>query len=242
MTIPESAALKLAINIFYYIGQCSILLPLYLGFRYWPSLSAGLRAMVCCCLMWTAMTILGEACGKLLGYNLAVWQTVDILDVWFIGAIYYHILRFRLRRYFLLIGALYTAFALVDMFVINDLWNGIQNKLVTVNNYTLVVKHLLLISLILLYFEQSLRYLRNVLLERDPVFIVSVALLIFHAGTFVLFLVRTSLTIYWEYFITIPLLTALNLLLYLLLAWAFRLAGRAPQVVPEAAPVHSVHS
>ncbi|QNH61359.1 hypothetical protein [Hymenobacter sediminicola] len=193
--------------------------------------------------MWTAMTILGEACGKLLGYNIAVWQTVDILDVWFIGAVYYHILRFRLRRYFLLIGVLYTAFALVDMFIINDLWNGIKNELVTVNNYTLVVKHLLLVSLILLYFEQSLRHLRNVALERDPVFIVSVALLIFHAGTFVLFLVRTSLTSYWEYnSITIPLLTTLNLVMYALLSYAFWLTGHEPQTIPKAAHSQSAHS
>ncbi|MBD2715610.1 hypothetical protein KBK19_11230 [Microvirga sp. STR05] len=189
------------------------------------------------------MTILGEACGKLLGYNIAVWQTVDILDVWFIGTVYYHVLRFRLRRYFLLSGVLYTAFALVDMFVINDLWNGIKNELVTVNNYTLVVKHLLLISLILLYFEQSLRHLRNVALERDPVFIISVALLIFHAGTFVLFLVRTSLTSLWEYnSMTIPLLTTLNLVMYVLLAYAFWLTGREPQTVPQAAHSQSVHS
>jgi len=192
--------------------------------------------------MWTAMTILGEACGKLLGYNIAVWQTVDILDIWFIGAVYYYILRFRLRRYFLLIGVLYTAFALVDMFIINDLWNGIKNELVTVNNYTLVVKHLLLISLILLYFEQSLRHLRNVAMERDPVFIVSVALLIFNAGTFVLFLVRTNLTVYWEYSLTVPLLTTLNLVLNLLLAYAFWLAAREPQTVLEAAHSAAVRS
>ncbi|WP_139252304.1 hypothetical protein [Hymenobacter psychrotolerans] len=187
--------------------------------------------------MWTVMSIVGEFCRHAFNYNVIVWQLVDVMEMWFIGGVYYYTLQFRFRRYFPLIGVLYTLFALVDMFVINDVLHGMQNGLFTGNNYTLVVKHILLVTIILLYFEQSLRHLRNVALERDPVFVISVALLVFYAGTLVLFLVRNNESITLKsYVLTIPVLTVLNFLLNSTLAWAFWLVGKKQKKVLEPAP------
>lgn len=237
MPAPDSDVITSIIHGVYYVGQCSILAPVFIGFRRWPFLASDMRVMLYCCLMWTVMSIVGEVCRHAFNYNLIVWQLVDVFDIWFIGGVYYYTLQFGFKRYFLLIGVLYTLFAFVDMFVINDILHGMKHGLVTGNNYTLVVKHILLVSMILLYFEQSLRHLRNVVLERDPIFLISVALLVFYAGTLVLFLVRNNVSVSMKsYILTIPILTVLNFLLNSTLAWAFWLAGKKQKQVLEPAP------
>jgi hypothetical protein len=169
---------------------------------------------------------LGEYGTRVWHYNAAVWHLVDLLEVWFIGWAYYYVLRFRFRRHFLLIGILYSAFALFDSFVLNELWYAIQHKLSSGNTYTMVIKNLIVMILVLLHFEQNLRDLRNITLERDPMFVVSVALIVFFASTVVLYLIRLSITDRAELMMTLPVSSMLNILLHGVLARAFWLAGR----------------
>ena len=193
--------------------------------------------------MWMALMALGEYAQKAWHYNIAVYDTACILEMWFIGLVFYRTLRFPLRRYFLLIGVIYTSFGLLDTFVLHGLWMP--------NTYTMVLNSALVITLTLLYFEQTLRELRDITLEREPMFVVSVALLLYYAGTVVMFVIRnnrTDLNEYMtigstdltEYMIIGSINSIFNLVMHCLLARAFWLAGRAQH--PELKHSSSVHS
>ena len=235
MPTPDSALILQTLKVFAYVGQCSVMLPILIAVWRRTLLSQSLRVMLYCCLMWMTLMALGVYVGKVWHYNVFVWQLVDLLEVWFIGWAYYHVIRFRLRRHFLLIGVLYSLFALFDSFILNGLWDAALHKLASSNTYTVVLKNLLIIGLILLYFEQTLRDLRNTMLEYEPMFIISVALIVFFAGTVVMFLIRFDIKDSTEYTMTLPVDTVLNLVLHGLLARAFWLAGRQQKpMLPQA--------
>jgi hypothetical protein len=159
---------------------------------------------------------------------MAVWDTVTVLEMWFIGVAYHRILRFRIRRYFLPLGILYTAFALLDTLVLHGLMRSIT--------YTTVLESTLVVVLTLLYFEQMLRELRNVRLERDPMFVISVALLLYFAGTVVTFVMRAYFidqNALLQRQIVFSVNSMLNLVMHGLIAWGFWLAGQRQQVAVE---------
>ncbi|WP_187314944.1 hypothetical protein [Hymenobacter sp. BT190] len=141
---------------------------------------------------------------------------------------YHRVLRFRFRRYFLLLGILYTAFALLDTFVLHGLMQAIT--------YTIVLKSALVVVLTMLYFEQVLRELRNVRLERDPMFVISVALLLYYAGTVMSLVMRDyffNQNALFQGYVAFAVNSVLNIVMHGLIAWAFWLAGRQPQLAVE---------
>lgn len=228
MSTSDSATLMQLLSVLSYISQASIVVPLVIGFRRWRQLSPASRSIFYCCLMWLVMMSFGIFSGKFWGYNIAIWDAVDILEMWFIGLAYHRVLRFRLRRYFLPLGILYTAFALLDAFVLHGLMLPIT--------YTTVLKSAFVVVLTLLYFEQMLRELRNVRLERDPTFIISVALLLYYAGTVVALVMRAYFyeqNDLLQVQIVFAVNSVLNLVMHGLIAWGFWLAGQRQQVAVE---------
>lgn len=178
--------------------------------------------------MWLVMMSFGIFSGKVWGYNVAIWDAVTILEIWFIGGAYHCVLRFRLRRYFLPLGVLYTAFALLDTFVLHGLMRSIT--------YTIVLKSAFVVVLTLLYFEQILRELRNIRLERDPMFVISVALLLYYAGTVVALMMQAYFSeqnALLQSQIVYTVNSVLNLVMHGLIAWGFWLVGQQPQVAVE---------
>ncbi|WBO85074.1 hypothetical protein [Hymenobacter yonginensis] len=228
MPTPESAELMQLFYALGYLGQASIVVPIVVGFRRRQQLAPAPRGIFYCCLMWLVIMACGEFARLAWHYNVVIWDALEILEMWFIGVAYHRVLRFRLRRYFLPLGILYTAFALLDTFVLHGLMLPIT--------YTTVLKSVLIIALTLLYFEQMLRELRNVRLERDPMFVISVALLLYYAGTVVAFIMRAYfidqnalLQIQKVYAVN----SVLNLVMHGLIARGFWLAGRQPQLAVE---------
>ncbi|MEM6321748.1 MAG: hypothetical protein AAF960_29075 [Bacteroidota bacterium] len=82
----------------------------------------------------------------------------------------------------------FTILALFDAFW----WNGIENF----NNYARTISSILLISLVILFFYKTLQELRIKNLEREPLFWLSIGILIYHSGSSLIFLfsnyVKTS--------------------------------------------------
>ncbi|AII51021.1 hypothetical protein [Hymenobacter sp. APR13] len=228
MPTPDSATLTQLFYALVYFSQASILVPIVAGFRRRQQLASAPRVIFYCCLMWLVMMSFGTFAGKFWGYNVAVWDAVDILEMWFIGVAYHRVLRFRLRRYFLPLGILYTAFALLDAFVLHGLMLPIT--------YTTVLKSAFVVVLTLLYFEQILRELRNVRLERDPMFVISVALLLYYAGTVVALIMRSYFFEQNDVLqgdIVYAINSVLNLVMHGLIARGFWLTGRQPQLAVE---------
>jgi hypothetical protein len=131
--------------------------------------------------MWSVMTLLGESL-RLCGYhNVIVWNAVTILEVLFIGrAFYLAIHSVRSRRLLRLIGVLFITVATLDNTYLSDAYHSTA--------YTTALGSVIVILLVLLYFEQTLHELRAITLEREPMFVIGVGVLIYYAATTVIFL------------------------------------------------------
>ena len=218
-----------ALKVLYYVAQSSILVPIAIGFWRRYVLSPALRIIFYCCLMWLVLGASAEYAGKVWQYNIPIYDTIDILEMWLVGVAYHRALRFKFRRYFLLIGFLYTAFALLDAFVLHGLWKPIT--------YTIILRSALTIGLVMLYFEQTLRELRNIRLEQDPLFMASIGLLLYDACSVYMFILRNNETnkIVSQQIESVN--SFLTLLLYGLLARAFWLAGRKQEAALDLASI-----
>lgn len=229
MPALDSPAMLQAMKVLYYVAQSSVVVPVAIGFWRRHVLSPALRMIFYCCLMWLVLGAFAEYAQKVWQYNIAIYDAVDILEMWLVGIAYHRALRFRFRRHFLLIGVLYTIFALLDAFVLHGLWKPIT--------YTIVLRSALTISLIMLYFEQILRELRNIRLELEPLFVASVGLLLYDACSVYMFILRNNETntIINQQIESVN--SFLSLLLYGLLARAFWLAGMEQEAALDLASV-----
>lgn len=161
---------------------------------------------------------------RLWAYNVAVYDLVDLLEMWFIGWSYYYALKLgKLRRCFLPLGIVYSLFAFLEAFVIHGLY--------LIISYTITIKSVLIIALSILYFDQCLHDLRNIMLERDPMFLVSVALLLYYAGTVAMFAILNSISTYEEQAVIYTLNSFLNVVMHTLIARALWLGGRKQQTL-----------
>lgn len=232
--MPDLSDIMYWLRVLYLVCQASILLPVVVGLLWRRRLPRNLRILVNCCLMWLVLMSFGEYASWAWHNNNGVYQLVDILEPWFVGAAYYHTLRLRWRRYFPLIGVIFTALALFDYFVLSGLWQAITQTLIFRDNYTALLKHSLMIGLMLLYFEQCLTELRRMSLWQDDMFVVSVGFLLFYTSTLMLFLTQ-HLILGPERRLVFAGLGVVNLVLHVLLARAFWLGRQLPPVAVGAA-------
>lgn len=228
--MPHPSDIMYWLKVLFLVCQSSILLPVVTGLVWRRQLPRNLRILVYCCLMWLAMMSFSEYAGWAWGNNNGINQSVEILEFWFIGAAYYHTLRWPWRRYFPLVGVMFTALALLDFFAISGLWQAITQTLIFNDTYTTLLKHLLVIGLVLLYFEQCLTELRPMSLWQDAMFVVSVGFLLFYTSTLMLFLARHLITPSVGR-IAYTGLGVINLVLHVLLVRAFWLGRRSGQVL-----------
>ncbi|MBC6697903.1 hypothetical protein [Hymenobacter sp. BT190] len=223
--MPDLSDIMYWLRVLYLVCQASILLPVVVGLLWRRSLPRNLRILVNCCLMWLVLMGFSEYARLAWHNNNGVNELISILEFWFIGAAYYHTLRWPWQRYFPLIGTVFTGLALFDFFVLSHLWQAITQTLIFNDTYTTLLKHILIIGLVLLYFEQILLELRSTSLWQDAMFVVSVGFLLFYSGTITLFL-TSHLIPGPELRLAYAGLSVVNLGLHLLLTRAFWLASR----------------
>ncbi|WBO85073.1 hypothetical protein [Hymenobacter yonginensis] len=228
--MPDLSDIMYWLRVLYLVCQASILIPVVAGLIWRRRLPRNLRSLVYCCLMWLVLMSFGEYASWAWGNNNGVYQLVDILEPWFIGAAYYHTLRRPWRRYFPLIGMVFTALALFDYFVLSGLWQAITQTLIFSDKYATLLRYILMIGLLLLYFEQCLSELHPRSLWQDAMFVVSVGFLLFYTSTLMLFLTK-HLILGPERRLVFAGLGVVNLGLHVLLARAFWLGRHPPPAV-----------
>ena len=114
-----------------------------------------------------------------------------------IGLVYYHAMNKQKKKMFVVISALYVAFAFVNVLLIQR---------ASINSYTLIVQSIIVITLCLYYFYWLLQELPTAELHRMPMFWVNSAYIIFYSGNLFLFVftsylvnvLNNQLLVYWS--------------------------------------------
>jgi hypothetical protein len=212
------------------VSVLSYLLPIVVCVRRWSLLPASYRGLVFGALLsiWS-LSILSEV-GRVVWHNnllsnyLSIWA-----ETLFLSAAYYQAYHTRSSRRVLL-GALllFVLVAAVECLSWHDLFGA--------KTYTSIARSGLLIGAALIYFEQVLHELRNIRLEHDPMFLVSVGVTLYYAGTLMVFVLEYSMhrqhqsnQIWIMYIIEFVLLIGFNVLLGLAV---YRASARSRNVAP----------
>jgi hypothetical protein len=210
--------------------EFSLLLPLVVGYLRWDYLQPHHKAVFWCCVMWAVLTATGEVLFFLKQPNIAVWNSVTILETLFIFHSFYLVIRSeKLRRYLRMSVALFIVVAIADFFFLSGL------KATTV--YTVALESVLLVVVVLLYFEQLMQELRTTPLERNPMFVIGIGVMTYFAGTVMVFLLQDTVTGVQDT-LMMMINSILSLVLNSIIARAFWLVGRAqPSAKPSIGPV-----
>ncbi|MDF7810326.1 hypothetical protein [Hymenobacter sp. YC55] len=226
MPTPDLAWVLKVRPILTYTSELSLLLPIGVGYRYWSVLQKHHKVILWCCVMWAVLTAIGEILFAAKQHNLFVWNTVTILETLFLGYAFYSVLRSSKARYFLRIAAgVFIVLAVTDFFYLSGL------EATTV--YTVAAESALLISTVLLYFEQLLQELRTSSMERNPMFVIGIGVIIYFAGTVMVFLLQDSVSGVQE-MLMMMVNSVLSLILNSIIAWAFLLVGKMqPPTIPS---------
>jgi hypothetical protein len=212
------------------VSVLSYLFPLLVCVRRWHSLPAASRGLLVGALLIVGgLSVLSEVGRRLWHDNILFLYLLIWTETLFLSWIYYRNLHTR-SACRLLLGAvaLFVAVAVAELLYRHGLYRA--------TTYTHVARSGLLIGAALLYFEQVLRELRNIRLERDPMFLLSVGVTLYYAGTLMVFVLEASMqqrhqvTQIWAmYIIESVLLIGFNVLLALAL---YRTGGTdKPQAV-----------
>jgi hypothetical protein len=181
------AWLHTTIDVLEWVSQLSILVPMVVVWRRKALLAPPVRV-----LSWYVYLSLASSLALNIGRflyhaNNPVQHLYTLLKTLLFGWLYYVALhRISQRRLVAWLTVGFAGFALLDATYLEGL-----NRF---NSYGRAVQSLLLIGFGLLYFEQVLRELRSARLERDPLFLVSAGLILYSAGTGMLFVLTNSYT------------------------------------------------
>lgn len=176
-----------ASDVLEWVSQLSVLVPLVVAWRRRASFAPAVRV-----LSWyvylSLFTSLALQIGRhLFHVNNPVQHLYTLLKTLLFSRMYYLALRRSQQRqlvYWLTLA--FVVFAVFDAFYLEGLMHY--------NSYGRAVQSVLLIGFALLYFEQMLRELRVAKLEQDPLFLASVGLVIYSAGTAMLFVLTNNFT------------------------------------------------
>ncbi|OUJ73283.1 hypothetical protein [Hymenobacter crusticola] len=209
------AWLLTASDVLEWVSQLSVLVPLAIAWRRRVFFTPAVRVLSGYVYL-SLFTSLALQIGRhVLHLNNPVQHLYTLLKTLLFGRMYYLALRRPWHRqlvYWLTLG--FIGFAALDAFYLEGLTRY--------NSYGRAVQSLLLIGFAMLYFEQMLRELRVSRLEQDPLFLASVGLVIYSAGTGMLFVLinnfNESLSILTLAFDSVFLL---NIAFNVLLSFAF---------------------
>lgn len=209
------------------VAACTSLVPAGLGIRRWRHFSPALRYVAWFAIVPGAVLGIGAEVGRwVFRYNLAILSAVTLCETVLLAGAYAQVLHSdRLRWWFKIAVGLFLVVWCVEFGLSLQV-----NK--PINSYTHILQTIIIISLALSYFEQLLRELPNIRLERDPMFLVSVGSCLYYTGSITIFVlepymqVRAIVSQVWTMYI---IQSALYILLNGFLTLALYYEGHADQ-------------
>ena len=207
-------------SILSYTSQLSLIVPLWIGYQRRHLLKPEHKAVFWCCVMWVILTVIGEILFAVKRHNIFVWNIVIVLETLLLGYAFYLALHSSTIRLFIRIaGGIFLVTAIADFFFIS----GLEATII----YTVALESILLITVVLLYFERSLHELRTTPLEQHPMFVIGIGVIVYFSGTPVVFLLVDSVRGI-QVVIMMMVNSVLSLIINLIIARAFWLVGRKP--------------
>ncbi len=165
----------------YDLAIIPITVALVIGIWRFRRLNKPLRGIVLLVFCELFIEIAGRVSGKLLGTNMFLIPIDTILEFGLLGWVYRQVLApSAVSRGLPVVVALFTAWGLLSY-----LWPSTLYEFNTTQRF---VESLLVLGLVLLYFYKVIRELLIVHLEREPMFWVSLGLLIYFAGNLFIFI------------------------------------------------------
>ncbi|RTQ45263.1 hypothetical protein EJV47_25635 [Hymenobacter gummosus] len=158
------------------ISSFGVLIPLAIGLRRWGILSPAARIIVGYFGFWSLEAFVDQWSRRVLHTNMYLFHVTVLVETLLLGWAYYQVYDLKpVRRIMPWVGVAFTLVALADAFWINDL----QHE----NAVARVVQVSLMLAMILLYFEQWVREMRTDNPWHNFMFLVSVGLAIYYAGS-----------------------------------------------------------
>ncbi|SHL46324.1 hypothetical protein [Hymenobacter psychrotolerans] len=174
--VPWLVALAKQLNL---LSLATCIVPLLIGLRFWSRLSAPLRVVTITVLLQGILGLLSEIGRYVWNYNIVFLDLLTVSDTLGFGITYLLVLR-RLTPRYVLLGLL-IVFAGVAFY--ETVIRGSYHPGGPPNVATFTLQFMVLLTAVLLYFDQILHDLHAILLERDPMFLISVGITLYYAGT-----------------------------------------------------------
>ncbi|MCC3158392.1 hypothetical protein LJ737_14175 [Hymenobacter sp. 15J16-1T3B] len=207
-----------------YVGSFGIIVPTVMGRRRWDRLSSPMRAVWWYCLFWSLEAPVNLFCRKVLHNNRPMYHIDVLAETLLLAWAYYLALGAQHPRRWLLGGAAFTAIAVADATVLSGIWE--------MNVYAHTAETILLVVLIMFYFERWVHMPERRIGLREGMFYVSSGQMIYLTGSitgYVLMPMATSRDL------QVPLGAVIDLLFLVclgLLIEAFRVEGKRASAGP----------
>lgn len=234
--IPWLVTLAKQLNL---LSLATCLIPLAVGMRYWVRLSVPLRVVTVTVLLQVILGLLSEIGRYVWHYNILFLDLLTITETLGFGITYVLVLSRFMPRYVLLgLLALFAGVAFYETIV-----RGSYHSDGPPNVATFTLQFIVLLVAVLLYFDQILHDLHAILLERDPMFLISVGITLYYAGTVLVNIAAEYMKdgadpgIIWTMFmVQFVLLIFLNLVLSRAMWYAARSSHRPDSALPLIQP------
>ncbi|RAK65915.1 hypothetical protein [Hymenobacter edaphi] len=168
-----------------YISSFGVIIPLAIGLWYWRTLSLPARIIVGYFGFWTVEAVADRLSRTFLHTNMYLYHVSVLVETWLLGWAYYHVYDAKpVRKAMLPVGLLFTLVAVADATVISGLHS--------LNAVARAVQVALMLAMILIYFEQWMREIRPESPWHNFMFIVSVGLAVYYAGSVMSYLLHPA--------------------------------------------------
>lgn len=176
MDHPAPEWLTTVVLVQYWLIGFGVLLPFGLGMERWRAHSPAARAVIWYLGFWSVEIFVDLWSRKVLHTNVYLYHVTVLVETWLLGWAYYQVFDLQpIRRVMPWIGALFTWLALVEAFWLTGLHDT--------NRITRAVQVVLMLTLVLLYFEQWTRKPQATRPRHDALFMTSAGLAVYYAGS-----------------------------------------------------------
>ncbi|RTQ45262.1 hypothetical protein EJV47_25630 [Hymenobacter gummosus] len=214
-------------HLVFLVSSFGVVVPLAIGLRHWRLLFPAGRSIVYYFGFWTVEALVDQWSRKVLHTNVYLYHVSVLVETWLLGWAYYHTFDLKpVRRIMPWVALVFTLVALVDFFILAG-----PHQL---NRVTRAVQVVLMLIMVMLYFEQWTREVHTGSPWRNLMFISSVGLAVYYTGSVMGYLLQNGAPTLTQRIISLLIDSTYNVALVLMTLGLWR--ETAPPVAPDEGP------